>query len=290
MIIGIDTASVAGNKNPNWLEAKAEGPISFAIIRSNWGAEPDGTFDRDWPRMKDAGLVRGAYLFLRFPHDGVAAAAPATQARAMIETVGPLDEGDLPPSLDVEFPKGRGRTGMSAEACLDGVREAWRVLAEHYGAPPIIYTSARVWREDLSNLPAPDLVESPLWLARYLNEKAPALRDPGVFAGGAHDPVVPPPWEDAGNWWIHQYQGDALALPGFATGNVDMNRFNVLLPGRPGGVRMKWVQRRLGLAQSGSFDAASEAAVRAFQDAQGLVSDGIIGPRTFAHLARRAVD
>jgi len=46
------------------------------------------------------------------------------------------------------------------------------------------------------------------------------------------------------------------------------------------------VQRRLGIAESGRFDVATEAAVRAFQDDNALVTDGIIGPRTFAYLAR----
>src|SRR5881392_3209687 len=100
MIFGIDTASVADNRNPNWVEAKADGPISFAIIRSNFGTAPDTTFARDWPSIKAAGLVRGPYLFLRFPRNGKPAPAPDAQARAMIATVGDLEEGDLPPSLD----------------------------------------------------------------------------------------------------------------------------------------------------------------------------------------------
>ena len=58
-------------------------------------------------------------------------------------------------------------------------------------------------------------------------------------------PPVPPPWGDATNWWIHQYQGDAVRLPGFPTGNVDMNRFNTMTRGATGD-RVRWVQRRSG--------------------------------------------
>src|ERR1044071_624645 len=104
MIFGIDTASVAGNKNPDWLKAKAVGPISFAIIRASFGTTRDTTFDRDWPRLKEAGLVRGGYLFLRFPRDGKSAPTPEAQAAAVIDVIGDLEDGDLPPSLDVEFP------------------------------------------------------------------------------------------------------------------------------------------------------------------------------------------
>jgi murein L,D-transpeptidase YcbB/YkuD len=48
--------------------------------------------------------------------------------------------------------------------------------------------------------------------------------------------------------------------------------------------RVKWVQRRLGIAQSGTFDAAMETALRAFQDNKSLVANGVIDPRTFAFL------
>jgi len=286
MIFGIDTASVAGNKNPDWVKAKAIGPIGFAIIRSNFGITRDTTFARDWPRLKQAGLVRGAYLFLRFPRGNKPAPTPQAQAAAAIETIGDLEDGDLPPTVDVEFPgKGRAETGLTARECLDRVGTAFAALKRHYGVAPLVYTSARVWRDDLGNAPAGALTESPLWLARYFFKPGPAVRDAAALTGGKRNPPVPPPWGDADNWWIHQYQGDAAKLPGFPTGNVDMNRFNAAFAGARG-ARVRWVQRRLGIAESGRFDAGTEAAVRAFQDDNALVTDGIIGPRTFAYLAR----
>jgi GH25 family lysozyme M1 (1,4-beta-N-acetylmuramidase) len=281
---GIDTASVAGNKNPDWMRAKAEVPVDFAIIRSNWGTAPDSVFRRDWPKLKDAGIVRGAYLFLRFPHSKWGRPpSPAAQARAFIATVGNLGQSDLPPSLDVEFPGGRRETGMTSRQILAGVRDAWQTLRGHYGVAPLIYTSARVWKEDLDNLPAPDLTESPLWLARYHFLKGPAVYGPRVFARGPINPPVPPPWGDATNWWIHQYQGDAVGLPGFPTGNVDMNTFNVMVRGATGD-RVRWAQRRLGIVPSGVFDPATEGALRAFQSKKGLGADGMVDPRTFAYL------
>lgn len=228
--------------------------------------------------------MRGAYLFLRFPHSKYnACPTPEAQAKAFILAVGKHDPTDLPPSLDVEFPGSRSETKMSAQQCLDGVRAAWRVLKDHYGVAPLIYTSARVWREDLCDLSAPDLVESPLWLARYPFKPGPAVRDPKWFAGGRNNPPVPPPWGDAGNWWIHQYQGDAVRLPGFPTGNLDMNRFNVTKPGDAGD-RVRWVQRRLGVAQTKTFDATTTAALQAFMRQKGLGGGPIIDPRVFAAL------
>jgi|GEM_PF-5839839 GH25 family lysozyme M1 (1,4-beta-N-acetylmuramidase) len=286
-LLGLDTFGLDGNKTRDWTVAKNEAAISFAIFRSNWGASPDTAFPREWQRMKDAGLVRGAFLFLRFPHPEVdrkygAAQDPVTQATAVTKALplASITRSDLAPSLDVEFPGGRAKTGMTAQRCLEYVRAAWRVLREYYGVAPIIYTSARVWHEDLLDLPAPDLTESPLWLAYYPFKKGPARRDALV---NRISPPVPIPWGDSKNWWIHQYQGDAIGLPGFAPGNVDMNRFNPMMLGAIGD-RVRWVQRRLALAQSGTFDPATEAALRAFQRRNGLAPSGTIDPQTFAQL------
>src|SRR5215469_16351870 len=103
--LGVDYFVGDGNRNPNWVQAKAKIPIDFAIIQSNLGLWENPNFKLDWSRMKDAGIVRGAYLFLRFPHpkNNMRAPDPASQARAFIKTVGNLDESDLPPSFDVEF-------------------------------------------------------------------------------------------------------------------------------------------------------------------------------------------
>lgn len=45
---------------------------------------------------------------------------------------------------------------------------------------------------------------------------------------------------------------------------------------------VKALQGRSGAPQTGVFDAVTEAAVRAFQRAHGLVPDGIVGPKTWA--------
>lgn len=50
------------------------------------------------------------------------------------------------------------------------------------------------------------------------------------------------------------------------------------------GELVRSVQAKLNVPQSGTFDGVTEAAVRQFQIAKGLVPDGIIGPRTWASL------
>jgi lysozyme len=280
---GVDTADWE-NQNADWVRAKTQVPIDFAIIRASGGGGHDQYFRRTWPKLKDAGLVRGAYLFLVFPRQGGWPSSPVTQARAFIKTVGNLDESDLAPALDIEADTWQN-TGMKPPQLLDGVRAAWKTLRDHYGVAPIIYTSRRVWIEVLGNLPAPDLAESPLWVKDYPYKlQLPAHYDPQPFAGGRLDPQMPAPWGDAANWWIHQYQGNALKLPGFVR-TVDMNRFNTAVRGAFGD-RVLWVQRRLGIPQSGAFDAAMEKALRALQNKKGIAADGVINPRTFAYLSR----
>jgi GH25 family lysozyme M1 (1,4-beta-N-acetylmuramidase) len=279
---GVDTAG-GENENADWLRAKAQVPIDFAIIRATGGILVDECFGRTWPKLKDAGIVRGAYLFLVFPKKGRRPSNPAVQVETYIKTVPSPDASDLPPILDVEADNWQN-TGMSPRQLLDYVRGAWKALRDHYGVAPIIYTSYRVWREVLGDLPAPDLAESPLWLKDYYRPFAvrQARYDPQSFAGGRYNPRMPAHWGDAMNWWIHQYQGDARGLPGFSS-TVDMNRFNTTVRGAAGD-RVRWVQRRLGIPQSGVLDAATERALRIFQNSKGIDADGVINPRTFAYL------
>ncbi|MEO8549369.1 MAG: GH25 family lysozyme [Kofleriaceae bacterium] len=281
MLFGIDVASVDENHDVNWALAKAQGPISFAIIRATQATHVDGQFAATWPKLEATGLVRGAYMFLDFPRLGAGAAGPDIQAQTLIDTVGPLSTDDLPPALDIEFPHGRAATGMSVNAALEWIRVAWATLRDWYKVPPILYTSGRVWHEDLDDAPVTELLDSPLWLARYFwTTKAPAMRDASQFANGLHAPPVPTPWGSA--WAIHQYQGDALAMPGF-TSTVDMNRFNTLVQGATGDA-VRWAQRRLRVVADGNFGPITAGAVRSFQHTHGMVADGIVGPRTFAKL------
>lgn len=284
MIFGVDCADVETSPKTQWSIAKAQGPLSFAILRATYGATVDVEFKASWPRIQAIAVPRGAYLFLRFPEQGNEAPEPAKQVAAFSEVVGPLSSSDLPPILDVEFPgKGRVATGMTAAEALAWVQTAVDALVAQYRVAPMIYTSARVWHEDLGDIAAPALADCPLWLARYFwAAHTTAARSAGAFAGGHLDPPVPPPWSDADNWWIHQYQGDAIGFPGF-TSTVDVNRFNPLTEGAHG-ARVRWLERRLGLPETGELGDALHEQLIAFQRANQLVADGIVGPRTFAAL------
>jgi peptidoglycan hydrolase-like protein with peptidoglycan-binding domain len=51
------------------------------------------------------------------------------------------------------------------------------------------------------------------------------------------------------------------------------------------GKAVETIQTAVGVPVNGTFDAATEAAVRQFQRDHGLVPDGIVGPRTWATIA-----
>jgi len=306
MFIGVDYASVDDDAPPDWDGAKAccaqnASRLTFAILRAAYGTWIDPVFARDWAGARTAGLTRGAYLFLRFPYVPTGYTAeheqPEDQVHAFAHAVGMHDDHDFVPTIDIEFP-GHGLidTGMSPTEVLTWIRRAWKTFVDVYGVPPMIYTSARVWADDLHNLPAPDLTDSPLWLAKPwpIAERMPAQTSGVPFIGGKLDPQIPAPWgARSGDWWIHQYQGDARNLgmvhpDGTFHGlrQCDLSRFNLLQEGEKS-VRVSWVQRRLSLEETGTFDAALASHVAAFQQQLGLDADAIIGPKTFAALSWR---
>lgn len=281
MIVGVDYAQVDGNLPPGWHEARegcraAGSTLGFAIFRAAFGTSPDPTIGRDWIRARDAGLTVGAYLFLRMRRDQ----APEDQVHVFADNVGTLTGADLVPTIDVEDT----RDDFTAEDELEYVHRAWTVMRSIYGAAPMLYLSDRVWREDLHDLPAGEMTDSPLWLAKpwpWRVRTAPQLSQ-RPFDSGNYDPTTPRPW-GWGNWWMHQYQGDAIGLPGF-TQTVDLSRFHVMRQGEIG-IRVAWMQRRLGWPVTRTFDADTAQRVREFQASHGLVTDAIIGPKTFARVA-----
>lgn len=284
MIVGIDFASVDGNKLPDFAMAKTMcasfgSRLAIAIFRGAWGTSPDPTCRREWQRAIDAGLIVGSYLYLRAPY-GAFNSSPEDQADVLYDSTPKLGPGHLPPILDVEA------RWQSPAIELEWVHRAWVRLKELFGAPPMIYTSARVWHEDLHDLPAGEMVDSPLWLAKPWPKEIRTRPDleGSIFATGKLDPVVPLPW-GAGCWWMHQYQGDAIGLSGFPN-TVDLSRFRSMKLGEQG-PRVEWASGRLG-KKTMVFDARMRQAVIALQAEAGIAQDGVIGPVTFSHLAWRS--
>lgn len=275
--LGVDYGSVDENAPPNWQRAKAAG-LRYVSVRATYGTWTDPHFVRDWRAIKAAGLVRQPYLFFRYDDPRK---TPEMQVAVFAAVVGVLDVTDMPPCLDVEFPKGRAATGMSAAQALNWTERAVSELKRIYKVPPVIYTSARVWQEDLANLnPGPILGECSLWLAKPWPRGTHA--QPDLQGAAGYMPTVPLPWP--AQWFNYQFQGDSIGFPGFNK-TVDVDRFRVFGAGAIG-AHVAWCQRRLNLPDDGIFGLGTKAAVVAKQKAHGLDADGLIGPATWAVIAQ----
>lgn len=292
-MLGLDFASIDGNVAPDFKKVKSGG-ARYVIMRASfgtwdtrnraWRIMPDPAFQRDWERIPKAKLVRGAYMFpvLQAPQ------TPKEQVAVFVDSIskaGGLDpHKDFPPVLDVEFPGGIKKTKLSRQGALEWIREAASLIKGSFGVQPMIYTSARVWdSEDDDALDADrkvltDLIESPLWLARYPYK----ARKPAVLTLPTGGPPVPKMW-GADNYWFWQYQGDALKMPGFSS-TVDLNKFHIVMIGDKGPI-VKWIQKKVGATVDGDFGPATAKAVKRVQGKHGLVMDGIIGPATFAAIS-----
>ena len=189
MLDGIDVSKWQGYVD--W-EAVAEAGIDFAFIRVSDGLDyQDAYFQSNWSEAKAQGIVRGAYQFFRSDED------PVAQAQYLLDEMGPLEAGDLPPVCDVET-----ADGQSPAVIAERVQTWLDVVEDALGVKPLIYTSPGVWGSIINSA---DFGAYPLWVAHW----------------GASCPTMPTGWSD----WIFWQTSDSGSVPG-VSGNVDTNHFN----------------------------------------------------------------
>lgn len=116
-----------------------------------------------------------------------------------------LQPGDLPPVLDLET-----ADGISGTAILDAAATWLSLVEKASGRTPIIYTSARFWRENLAKAKDPNRFSAhyPLWVAYY---------------GHIPQPPLPDGWT---TWTFWQYtdSGKVNGIP-VDKGKADLDRF-----------------------------------------------------------------
>lgn len=133
-------------------------PISYVIMKASEGTSlKDRKFRKNWADAGHAGFGRGAYHFFR------SSKSPEAQAKNYIKAVGHLKESDLPPILDIEtIHKGCSRKALNASALI------WlKIVGEHYGRTPIVYSYESFIKDNLSDEIRKNY---PLWVARYREE------------------------------------------------------------------------------------------------------------------------
>ncbi len=191
-IHGIDISHHQGKID--WQELKDKGlidgyPIRFVMIKATEGASRiDANFRSNFYNAREYGFTRGAYHFY-----SVHSTAKA-QAEFFIHNV-KLENGDLPPVLDVEH-KPSNQTDEEFKESI----QLWLNMVEfHYGVKPIIYTYYKFKTRYLDD----DIFDQyPYWIAHYYVEKV----------------------EYQGEWKFWQHT-DAGRLPGIK-GDVDFNIYN----------------------------------------------------------------
>ncbi|MBQ7512181.1 MAG: glycoside hydrolase family 25 protein [Prevotella sp.] len=191
-IHGIDISHHQGTIN--WRVLREQGlidksPVRFVMIKATEGAtRVDENFADNFYQAREYGFTRGAYHFY-----SVHSSAKA-QAAFFISQV-KLENGDLPPVLDVEHkPK-----QQSADEFKQSVLEWLHIVERHYGVKPIIYTFYKFKMQYLSD---PVFDDYPYWIAHYYVDSVA--------------------YQGAWKFWQHT---DVGKLPGIK-GNVDFNIYN----------------------------------------------------------------
>lgn len=189
-LTGVDVSDYQGSVD--WSRVRNDG-IAFAFVRVSDGLNyRDSRFAANWSGARGAGLVRSAYQFFRPGQDATA------QADLLIDAIGALAPGDLPPAIDVEATSGLSAATIAARA------QVWSDRVEaRLGVKPIVYTGKYFWEDSVGA--SSRFVDQPLWVAQYTSQC----------------PDLPAPWA---RWAFWQYT-DSGAVDGIA-GGVDTNRFN----------------------------------------------------------------
>src|SRR5215471_14990910 len=124
---GIDVSHFQGKVD--WNRVKAAG-MAFAFAKATEGTtNNDAMFATNWPAIKNAGLLRGAYHFFRASQDA------AGQADHFLSRLS-LAAGDLPPIIDVEVTDGADNATL-----VSGVKTWLDAVAAQTGVTPMIYAS-----------------------------------------------------------------------------------------------------------------------------------------------------
>ena len=191
IVKGIDVSYYEASVD--WAIAKQAG-IEFAFIRASDGLQfIDPKFPEYWAGAKQAGVVRGAYQFFRPAEDAIA------QADLLLQKIGAIEPGDLPPVLDVEVNGGLAPAQVAA-AVKTWVDHVTPVI----GRPPIIYAGLYSWHDLTSSA---NMTASPLWVAQYTS---------------AACPNIPLPWT---RWAFWQYSSTG-SVPGIPGAALDVDVFN----------------------------------------------------------------
>jgi hypothetical protein len=227
----VDGIDVYQSNDVNW-PGVADLGVSIGVAKA-WleGDSADQRFGTFWPAMRNAGLIRGAYLLLA-PQRNLGRAAIERWVQHFtdrIDAVGGLEPGDLPPFVDYEgdLPPAlnpHDTPAMRKQRALDQLAWALTKLTPYLQRAtrradllPFVYTGHSTWLTNLADPTAADMAafvtsdgvaidftRFPLWWAWLVHDKIGVI-DP-LKATDLATIRYPRAWAGPRNFYL-QYSG-----------------------------------------------------------------------------------
>jgi lysozyme len=133
-------------------------PVRFVVIKATEGTTSlDDNFNDNFYQSKEYGFIRGAYHFWSTK------SSARDQAAYFLKQVH-LEDGDLPPVLDIEH-KSKDQTN---EQFKESVLTWLHIVEDKYHVKPIIYT---YYKFKMTYLDDPVFDQYPYWIAHYYVQK-----------------------------------------------------------------------------------------------------------------------
>ena len=129
--------------------------LEFCFLKATEGMNhSDKQFERNWKRLEELGIKKGAYHFF------IPWREPKGQAMNFINSV-KLKKGDFAPVLDIE------QNSLKSDTQIVSEIEMWLdIVQKHYGVKPIIYTNPNFYKKFIKG----NFDDYPLWIADYSKE------------------------------------------------------------------------------------------------------------------------
>lgn len=290
MIKGIDLSSYNNYNQQSILQTIWTQQLYFAFIKASEGVTlQDPKFEVNWNICRKAGMVCGAYHFLRPLTD------PAQQVYNFVNQYKKVNTaGVLPPVVDIEWAVGASNktdqwTIIPATQRIPKIKTFLSGIEEQLHVKPIIYTAFVFWRDIIvTQMTGNDnayFAQYPLWLVD--------LKGTGS---------VPAPWTKA--LFIQNHFGESSTNRNDIYENTDHDYFNGILKdllnttnpgytifrGFPKSMIVSDIQKSLAAKKfyastvDGDFGKNTEQAVKDFQNSAGLVPNGIVDVQTWNKL------